>query len=93
MKKQGKLSLYTALSNSRVKFESDLAWVVIIPEKMKIIADKVIMDSSNKKFVQDLVSKLNNKEMIIKYISENGETKTKKSVEKNTLGLDINIIE
>ncbi len=93
MKKQGKLSLYTALSNSRVKFESDLAWVVIIPEKMKIIADKVIMDSSNKKFVQDLVSKLNNKEMIIKYMSENGETKTKKSVEKNTLGLDINIIE
>ena len=93
IKKQGKLSLYTALSNSRVKFESDLAWVVIIPEKMKIIADKVIMDSSNKKFVQDLVSKLNNKEMIIKYISENGETKTKKSVEKNTLGLDINIIE
>ena len=93
IKKQGKLSLYTALSNSRVKFESDMAWVIVIPGKLKNIADKILLDSSNKKYIQDLVSKINKKEMMIKYVNESDENKTSKKRTDNTLGLNINIIE
>ena len=93
IKKQGKLSLYTALSNSRVKFESDLVWSITIPEKMKIIAEKVLMDSSNKKYMQDLVSKMNKKEIVIKYNIENDTKKSDKKPGNNSLGLNINIIE
>ena len=93
IKKQGKLSLYTSLSNSRVKVENDLVWVIIIPERMKSIAEKVVMDNSNQKFVQDLVSKKNKKEMLVKYNIENSGNKNIKKSSNNAFGLDINIIE
>ena len=93
IKEQGKLSLYTGLSNSRVKFESDLVWNIMIPEKMKLIAEKVLMDNSNKKFVQDLVSKMNKKEMVVKYSIEKSGNDNSKNVDNNTFGLNINIIE
>ena len=93
IKKQGKLSLYTSLSNSRIKVENDLVWVIIIPEKMKSIAEKVVMDNSNQKFVQDLVSMKNKKQMVIKYNIETSGNKNTKKTENNAFGLNINIIE
>ena len=70
-----------------------MAWVIVIPGKLKNIADKILLDSSNKKYIQDLVSKINKKEMMIKYVNESDENKTSKKRTDNTLGLNINIIE
>ena len=51
------------------------------------------MDSSNKKYMQDLVSKMNKKEIVIKYNIENDTKKSDKKPGNNGLGLNINIIE
>ena len=51
------------------------------------------MDNSNQKFVQDLVSKKNKKEMLVKYNIENSGNKNIKKSSNNAFGLDINIIE
>jgi len=93
LKRNGKIRLYTALINTRIKELNDLVWEVEFPNGLTSFNQKILESVENQNELAKEIFKITGKEIHLKYKDEKTNNKPEKKSAIDDLGIDINIIE
>ena len=92
--KNGKIRLFTALLNTKVKEINDMVWEIEFPNGLTSFNEKILEMPENKNYLLKEIVKISGKEIHLKYKKNNtSESKKSNNTQINDLGININIID
>ena len=93
LKRGGKIRLYAALLNTRVKEASDLVWEIEFPNGLNPINEKFLNMPDNQNALQKTVATVTGKDIHLKFKKNNQTESSAPKSQLGDLGIDINIID
>lgn len=93
LKRGGKIRLYAALLNTRVKEASDLVWEIEFPNGLNPINEKFLDMPDNQNALQKTVATVTGKDIHLKFKKNNQTESSAPKSQLGDLGIDINIID